>query len=165
MVEKRYEDFLTAHQAQDVAHSGRTFYEHLKGTHDLLRDWGNPEHVCLAGLFHSIYGTNFFRHQCLPFKDRDQLQALIGRKAENLAYLFCVIVRPEAILINIGRPKFVVYDHHAQRQAGLRKDEFLALVEIEVANLLEQGGARKILNRLGAADISPAAKAALGRVI
>lgn len=73
MVEERYRAFLIEQlRVQDVHHSGRTFFAHLKGTHDLLRDWGNPEPVCIAGLFHSIYGTWHFRHQAFPITRRQR---------------------------------------------------------------------------------------------
>ena len=44
-----------------MEHFGRPFREHLIGTHDLLDQWQNSENVCLAGLFHSVYGTKTFR--------------------------------------------------------------------------------------------------------
>ena len=57
--------FLISLDANKTRHSGRTLFDHLKGVHDLLRDWDNEHHVCMAGLFHSIYGTNTFKHQSL----------------------------------------------------------------------------------------------------
>lgn len=79
---------------------GRDFYSHLKGTHDLLLKWGNSYEVCLAGLFHSIYGTMRFRHQCVPLKNRSDIENLIGTDAEYLAYAFCVLDRPKVLLQN-----------------------------------------------------------------
>ena len=43
--------------AKEVAHSGRTLLDHLFGVHNLLAEWGAAPKLCLAGLFHSIYGT------------------------------------------------------------------------------------------------------------
>src|SRR6185437_12663619 len=79
-------------------HSGRTLFAHLAGTYSLLQAWGNPMHVCLGGLFHSIYGTNAFRHRSLPEDQRFALQSLIGIQAERLAWDFCHISRPREIL-------------------------------------------------------------------
>lgn len=87
---ERYERFLLAHGADKVRHSGRTLFDHLKGTHDLLRDWGCAEHVCVAGLFHSVYGTQHFRHETLSLEQRPLLRQLIGDQAEKLVYLFGV---------------------------------------------------------------------------
>ena len=51
-------------KADGVGHSGRTFYQHLRGTYDLLD--GAPDYVRLAGLCHSIYGTNAFKRAVIP---------------------------------------------------------------------------------------------------
>ena len=57
-------------------HSGRVLIDHLTATYSLLKDWGNSEPVCMAGLFHSIYGTHFFQHQSISRDSRDYLQRL-----------------------------------------------------------------------------------------
>ena len=106
-------------------HSGRTLFDHLAGTYGLLRSWGNSEPVCLGGLFHSIYGTNAFKHQSLPEVQRGILQSQIGVEAEYLAWRFCNIDRPRAILAAI--------DHREPTS------DWIALAEIEAANLIEQG--------------------------
>ena len=84
--------------SEQAPHSGRTLLLHLQGTHDLLKTWGNPPCVCLAGLFHSIYGTNAFRRRSLGADQRPSLRAAIGVEAEALAWIFCSIQRPRAIL-------------------------------------------------------------------
>jgi hypothetical protein len=92
----------------------------------LLRGWGAREPVCLAGLFHSIYGTVHFRHQSWPLSDRATIVNVIGDEAENLAYLFCTIDRPRVLV--------------EKAAAGSRAAVLLDLLEIEAANLLDQGG-------------------------
>jgi hypothetical protein len=163
MVDKRYQDFLVEHlHVQEVRHTGRSFFEHLKGTHDLLRDWGNPEPVCLAGLFHSIYGTWHFRHTALPIEKRALLAELIGKEAEFLAYVFCVSERPKIFLANAGRSEISIHDHYANEFIQLSRGDLINLLEIEAANLIEQGGAAsKILHALQRTEISAAAKASL----
>lgn len=106
-------------------HSGRTLFDHLARTYRMLRSWSNPEPVCLGGLFHSIYGTNAFKHQSLPEDQRPLLQNLIGIEAEHLAWRFCNVDRPRTILAAIG-----------QRELA---PDWNALAEIEAANLIEQG--------------------------
>ncbi len=165
MVERRYEDFLLR-RVSNVRHSGRSFYEHLKGVHDLLRDWGNNQPVCLAGLFHSIYGTRIFRHQSVPLSRRQLLVNLIGPKAERLAYIFCVTNRPKDFLESIGVAHPMLYNHRTKRFMEVSPQTVNELLEIEAANLLEQGGARlDTLRRLTESDISSSAKTALERVL
>ena len=74
-------------------HSGRTLLDHLSGTRDLLVEWANPEHICLGGLFHSIYGTAYYKVQSASLDRRGDVAAVIGERAEALAFLFCVTDR------------------------------------------------------------------------
>lgn len=68
------------------------FKSHLIGTHRQLKEWGCPQYLCDAGLFHSAYGTEFFAPQEVP-GDRDSVRAVIGERAERLAWLWCNIDR------------------------------------------------------------------------
>jgi len=163
MVEERYRAFLTEHlRAEEVRHTGRSFFGHLKGVHDLLRDWGNPEFICLAGLFHSVYGTWHFQHKAFPIAKRNVVADLIGKEAEFLVYVFCVTERPKVFLAHIGRPEISIHDHYANTPLHLSRSDLDNLLEIEAANLIEQGGAsRQSLQRLQAARISAAGKACI----
>jgi hypothetical protein len=140
MLDDKIEAFIRV-QTESVGHSGRTLFEHLKGTHDLLQRRGAADYVCLAGLFHSIYGTNIFRHQALPISERNRVKDLIGDRAELLAYIFCSCNRPRALLEAVGRgaPYHVVNWRDGEiillSEAGM-----IDLLEIEAANLEDQGG-------------------------
>ena len=141
----RQREFLIKLDANKTRHSGRTLFQHLKGVHDLLRDWDNPTDVCLAGLFHSIYGTSTFKHQSL--NDRGALVDMIGVPAELLVYHFSTKSRPMFADVDAGEIR--------------RK-----LIEIEVANLIEQGGNLGTLRKLSRMKLSNGAKAALsGEVV
>jgi hypothetical protein len=142
----RQREFLISLDANKTRHSGRTLFEHLKGVHDLLRDWDNNSHVCLAGLFHSIYGTQVFKHQSLD--DRGRLREMIGDYAEFLVHCFSTRDRP--LFASIEDPKVRAH-----------------LMEIEAANLLEQGSGGSSLHKLSRAKgLSNGAKAALaGEVV
>lgn len=134
--------------AMQAAHSGRTLFDHLLGTYNLLIQWGQPQAVCLAGLFHSIYGTNAFLRQSLQASQRAELQVVIGIEAEALAWLFCNIDRPRAILRGLQQgttDKAVELDRRRDQQATPTPTmpatplQVQALAEIECANLIEQG--------------------------
>jgi hypothetical protein len=142
--------------ADDVGHSGRKLYTHLRNTHDLLESWGAPEYVCLAGLFHSVYGTRTFKHQCLEAtaENRALICKLIGDEAEFLVYVFCTSDRKTFLTMG--------WDESGQ--------DLKDLLEIECANLLEQAGDKrgneKTLRRLAShPGISPAARWALVKKI
>jgi hypothetical protein len=81
--------------------AGRSRAEHLTATFEILADWGAPEEVTLAGLFHSVYGTDAFDHPSLPPDGLSRLRVrnAVGAAAERLAYMFCALER-EIFLAN-----------------------------------------------------------------
>jgi hypothetical protein len=67
------------------------FLSHLIGTRRVLSGWGSRPALCDAGLFHSVYGTEYFEPTRTP--SRAELTALIGPEAERIAWLWCSIER------------------------------------------------------------------------
>jgi hypothetical protein len=67
------------------------FLSHLVGTRRLLVVWGERAALCDAGLFHSVYGTEYFEPARTP--DRNDVIGIIGAEAERIAWLWCVIRR------------------------------------------------------------------------
>lgn len=127
-------------RTHEVAHSGRTLYDHLAGTFDLLHRWQMVQPVQLCGLFHSVYGTNAFQGAVLDrTKDAERhlLASLIGERAEHLVYLFGTIARPGILLQPSDDSKLDRWDR-------------IDLLQVEVANLLEQGCPEPMLQRLEA---------------
>jgi SM-20-related protein len=161
MVAKVLDEFLTRAGAKATKHSGGSLFDHLKGTHDLLRNWGNPEHVCNAGLFHSIYGTQHFRKQSVPFTERPTVRALIGAAAEYLTYLFCVIDRPKVFLDGEAMFQRHLFDRHSHQIVSVTHQIRDELVEIEAANLLDQGTSAATLARLQQMGVSRPAQIAI----
>jgi hypothetical protein len=88
---RRLTDYLVALGTDKVPHSSTPFLAHLIGVYRDLKEWGCPEYVTLAGLFHSIYGTEVFQRFSLPLEKRDEIRALIGEEAERLAYINCAL--------------------------------------------------------------------------
>jgi hypothetical protein len=96
----------------------------------ILRICGCSEDVCLAGLYHSIYGTNFFTVSTTT--DRIKIKEVIGSRAEELAWIFCNANRPFC---------WFVGNNFALRDGSSIwvDDETLHFLQmIEGANLLEQ---------------------------
>ena len=93
-----YVEFLKAAGTHTMHHkNGRSSLSHLSGTYRLLKQWGNPERVCAAGLFHNVYGTAAFRRQTFSLNDRERVRSCIGHEAEHLAHLFCIANRPQGL--------------------------------------------------------------------
>lgn len=61
----------------------------LVHTYEILRGWRCSDAVCLAGLFHGVYGTARSPHRLIPLHQRDRVREAIGARAEELAYACC----------------------------------------------------------------------------
>ena len=106
-------DFITSITA-NIEHSGISLASHLLGVYSFLRLAKAPEYVCLAGLFHSIYGTEFYDAGIKV--DRNTVRNYIGKEAEELVFLFC---------------------HLRDRDISILKSENKDLIFINYSNLLE----------------------------
>ena len=85
-------DYLKEIGCDKQQHSGnRNLLHHLVGVSVLLSERGCSDALCVAGLFHSIYGTTHFGPKMIPLDDRDKIKDLIGVEAENLVYQFCIL--------------------------------------------------------------------------
>jgi hypothetical protein len=111
-------EFLIDNGVDENTHSERTLLEHLTGTASLLMDWGCSNDIVYAGLCHSIYGTDSYHTVTIDPSKRDEVRALIGEKAEALAWEF-------------GNRK------NPRLNSFIDNDE-VDLVIIECANLIEQ---------------------------
>jgi hypothetical protein len=70
--------FLWSRSADAVPHLGGTLLDHLLGTERLLRRWGCPEQLCLAGLCHAAYGTDGFAPHLVSWRHRGVLAEALG---------------------------------------------------------------------------------------
>jgi hypothetical protein len=85
-------EFLRSLGFGELEHDSHVpFLSHLIGTRRLLGTWDAREALCDAGLFHSVYGTEYFQPDRSP--DRDEVVAVIGAEAERVAWLWCAISR------------------------------------------------------------------------
>jgi hypothetical protein len=136
-VDQAYKAYLLAHGAQDRAHSGGNLWQHLRGVHDILQRAGQSQPVCKAGLFHSVYGTQSFKAITVPKDQRAQVQALIGQKAEALAFAFCELPRPRLLEAAL-RAQHIPAEINAYATNSNNAQFYQDLLAIECANLLEQ---------------------------
>ena len=90
--------FLKKIGCDEVGHKNQTLLDHLIGVYNILKSWDAPEYVRDAGLFHSVYGTTYFKPQMTV--DRDKVRDLIGVQAEEIVFMFCSLPHPRTT--NIG---------------------------------------------------------------
>ncbi|MGE6493120.1 DUF6817 domain-containing protein [Cupriavidus metallidurans] len=123
--------------ASDIDHHGRSLSEHLVGTWRLLTEWRNAPMIAVAGGFHSIYGTEEFKTKALPLSERSRVAAMIGAKAEELAYLFGAADRRGLFNAPDAEPVYVFLPATGETVL-IDGSAYSSLIEIEAANIVEQ---------------------------
>lgn len=87
--------FLASIGVEKLPHVSGPYSEHLTRVYDELKGWGCGTEVASAGFFHSIYGTERFTEYGLPLERRTEVRALIGSRAEMLAFTNCAMMRED----------------------------------------------------------------------
>lgn len=114
-------------------HSNKTFFEHLYNVMIILENKQENIDVISAGLFHSIYGTEYYKFSHSSI-NREKIKLLIGDYAENLVYEFCNIKdRTNSLIKNLNNYSL-----------EFRND----LLKIEFANLQEQNNQNQFNSQL-----------------
>ncbi|MBI2803997.1 MAG: hypothetical protein HYX68_03330 [Planctomycetes bacterium] len=136
---KQWTDFLIDLGIEKVPHTEKTYLGHLVNVYRLMESEGLTEELCRAGMFHSIYGTQKFQGFKLPVESRDQVRALIGERAEMLAYLNCAMQREtfdEAALGDGETYRFV--DRLTGETVELSRVDFDDLCRVHLYDWMEQ---------------------------
>ena len=132
-------DFLIRLGIERIDHSKKSYLAHLVGVYRDLEAWGCPEDVCAAGLFHSIYGTEIFQGFTLPLQQRHEVRALVGERAERLAFLNCFMDRPafdRALEQETGPWRIVL--RGSREEVELPRADFDDLCRVHLCDWLEQ---------------------------
>lgn len=132
-------------RAAALAHSGRSFLEHLLCTWRILADWRMPVAVCRAGFMHSAYSTSFYPHALFRLDERETVRRLIGREAEDLVFRFCTMDRPDfwdGLVQNRGVGTLTYPDRlRAGARVRVARKTLGNLLIMESANIAEQSRA------------------------
>jgi hypothetical protein len=158
---KHLTDFLVGLGVEQVGHTGKSYLAHLIGVYRYLEARGCPEEVCGAGMFHSIYGTELFQGFKLPLERRPEVRALIGERAERLAYLNCAMDRASFDRANDrAEGPYRITDRLTGEVVELSREDFDDLCRVHLYDWLEQvprsqrwdyrrAGYRRAAERLG----------------
>lgn len=131
--------YLRGLGTEEVIHSGdKGFLAHLIGVFRDLQAWGAKQDVCRAGLFHSIYGTELFRRFSLPLSRRDEVRALIGERAEGLAFANCLMDRSSFDSLIDSAGPYVLRNRETEEPIELSGADFEELVRLHLCDWLEQ---------------------------
>lgn len=136
---KQLTEFLVNLGIEKVAHTEKTYLGHLVNVYRLMQSEGCTEEVCQAGMFHSIYGTQKFQGFKLELHQRRDVRAMIGDRAEKLAYLNCAMQREtfdEAAEGNGEVYRFT--DRITSEPVELNRADFDDLCRVHLYDWLEQ---------------------------
>ncbi|MEC5386544.1 hypothetical protein VVD49_12470 [Uliginosibacterium sp. H3] len=129
--------FLEELGAGAITHMHGPLAEHLRGTAQLLRAWGNREALCRAGLYHAVYGTDGFDQSLIDLNLRSRISAVIGEEAETLAYLYCACDRKK-FYPRIGTQQQLTFcDRFTNGEYAISESQLRDLCELTLANELE----------------------------
>jgi hypothetical protein len=136
---KRLTDFLVGMGIEEVPHTHKSYLAHLIAVYRDLESQGCPEDVCRAGMFHSIYGTEKFQGFILPLARRGEVRALIGDRAERLAYANCAMDRAsfDRALDQAAEP-YRIIDRITGEEIALSAHDFDDLCRVHLFDWLEQ---------------------------
>jgi hypothetical protein len=87
---EKEKDFLIDLGCQQLPHRKQTLYDHLVGTAEILFQNNRPDYEIKAAMFHSIYGTEFYRRS-KGLTTRENIKKIIGGEAETLVHIFCLL--------------------------------------------------------------------------
>lgn len=119
-------------------HGHTSLLSHLKGTFKILEKWNCEKYVCLAGLCHSIYGTESFSKTPAALDNRDFMRNLIGNEAEELTYLFGAHNK-ESLWKNLEKhSNFTLEDRFLNQSLLISNKNVADLITVTLANWLEQ---------------------------
>jgi hypothetical protein len=136
---KRMTDFLVELGIEKISHTTKSYLAHLVGLYRLMEARGCTEEMCRAGMFHSIYGTQQFQGFKLGLERRPEVRALIGERAERLAYLNCAMYRPSFDKL-VGQPDgpYRITDRITNEEVELAREDFDDLARVHLFDWLEQ---------------------------
>jgi hypothetical protein len=136
---KRMTDFLVGIGIEQVPHTHKSYLAHLIAVFRDLEALGCPQDVCRAGMFHSIYGTEKFQGFTLPLDRRGEVRALIGDRAEFLAYLNCAMDRASFDqAVEQSAEPYQIIDRITGQEVPLAQPDFDDLCRVHLVDWLEQ---------------------------
>jgi len=82
-------EYLKSLNADKIPHRESNLLEHSIGLSKMLSSFGRPIEEQVAGLFHSIYGTEFQMYKINV--STEEVQSVIGERSEYIVNLFCAL--------------------------------------------------------------------------
>lgn len=130
--------FLRSHNATAHKHMKGSLHDHLMRVYQILETQNFPEHVCVAGGLHSVFGTNYFKSMVFDVNNTVFLESKFGKQAVELAKLFCSLNRPHTLEHAEETVQGVQVQDRSLNLICISPETFNDLRTMECANLLDQ---------------------------
>jgi hypothetical protein len=129
--------FLRKANTEAMPHSDRGLFDHLRGTRQLLVEWGARPALCDAVCFIRFTAPKHYEQTAVPLTRRDEVQQLIGEEAESLVWLFCMM-RRETFFLDLGKDRSTSVQHRETgEQIPLSGTQHQDLLTLLFANSME----------------------------
>jgi hypothetical protein len=136
---RKWTAFLTDLGIEQIPHTQKNYLAHLVAVYKLMQSYRQEDELCRAGLFHSIYGTERFQGFKLALDRRDELAALIGARAERLAFWNCFMDRASFDrLLSKQDGMFPIRNRETGGMMELQQREYDDLCSVHLFDWLEQ---------------------------
>jgi (p)ppGpp synthase/HD superfamily hydrolase len=129
---------LRSAAAHETEHSGEDLLTHLVNTYRILRRWDCPDRLCVAGLFHSVYGTEAFDRATFALEQRQTVRELIGPEAEHVVHLYCTATRQSLYESLEHEPPQFLQNFRDGATIPISREDLADLMTVDLANSMEQ---------------------------
>lgn len=140
---EQYRSELVQLGMHKVAHQDETLLDHMFRACTILQDMKAEDHVCLAALFHGVYGTEGLHNdnvESIPDGKRAEVRAVVGPSVEQMIFNFSVMsyVSLGKSFRNVMRPKGnpEMKDRRTGEDIPLDRDGFEDLLRMKLGDVL-----------------------------
>ena len=128
--------FLLSKNTKNLKHKKSNFFEHLIGTYNLLLFWNQDFNLCVAGLFHNIYGNKYYDPK-LNIK-RKEIQKLIGVEAEEIVWNFVNVERNKIVELKNKKLLVLSLANSLEQDYNLNlKTEKILTYSVQIKNIVK----------------------------
>jgi len=121
-------NYMISLGADKIPHRDDDLLSHSTRVSGMLYSYGRSMDEVKAGLFHSIYGTEFQQYQIIV--SREEIKNVIGEYSEHMVYTFCTLN---------DRVNSILYGR------GLKEPDKTNLRWLEYCNIRDQDPTAQIL--------------------
>ncbi|MCB5181250.1 DUF6817 domain-containing protein [Streptomyces antimicrobicus] len=138
-----YRDELVKLGLHKIAHQDETLIDHMFRVCSILQHMKAAEHVCVAGLFHGVYGTEGLHNddvEAIPDARRTEVRAVVGPEIEQMIFNFSVMSYASLgkSFRKVMRPNGVpeLKDRRTGEDIALDREQFLDLLRMKLGDVL-----------------------------